>query len=155
MEDVQAGLGLAGTLLGDSVVPASGGSAPEQQAVAPAGGGKVAACYCGEFHTSRPRITPTLEHTRLVEVWVSPDLRCHLSQWLQGDNRPALDAGDGRKTFWIKVADIFNNPENDFQPFEDEHTTGHFEKKLDAKLKHYRDGEYLKGQWQNLIRSVT
>ncbi len=145
MEGVETGLGVAGTMPVDSVVPDFGGSVPVQQAVALAGGAK-GACICGEVHTNRPRTTPTSEHTRLVEVWISPDLRCHLSRWLQGDNRPALDAGDGRKTFWIKVADIFNNPENDFQPFEDEHTIGHFEKKLDAKLKHYRDGEYLKGQ---------
>ncbi len=66
-----------------------------------------------------------------------------------------MDAGDGRKCFWMKVADIFNNPENEYQPFEDEHTRGHFEKKLDAKLKHCRDGEYLKAEWQNLLKTVT
>ena len=115
MDVLAADVGLQESILGDSVVPESGGSVPEQQVVAPAAVAK-GACYCGEVHTSRPMITPTSEHTRLVEVWISPDQRCHLSQWLQGDNRPALDAGDGRKSFWLKVADIFNDPENDFQP---------------------------------------
>ncbi len=67
MEGVETRLGVAGSIPGYSVVPGSGGSVPERQAVAPAGGAK-GACVCGEVHTSRPRITPTLEHTRLVEV---------------------------------------------------------------------------------------
>ena len=155
MNVMAAAIGLQESIPGDSLAPIRGGSGPAEAAVAPAAGAKGATCYCGEVHTNRPRITPTSEHTRLVEVWISPHLRCHLSQWLQGDSRPAMDAGDGRKSFWMKVAEIFNDPENDFEPFEDEHTTGHFEKKLDAKLKHDRDAEYLKGQWQNVMKQVT
>ena len=61
---------------------------------APQGAGRSPAtlptCYCGEKHPTRPRIAPTSEITRLVEVWVCPEMRSHLSQWLQGDTRPAI-----------------------------------------------------------------
>ena len=64
-------------------------------------------------------ISPTSEVTRLVEAWVSPEMRAPLSQYLQGDNRPALDAGEGRQSFWLHVADHFNNPAVVFEPFVD------------------------------------
>eukprot|EP00951_Prasinocladus_malaysianus_P020851 scaffold171517_cov20-Prasinocladus_malaysianus.AAC.1 len=113
-------------------------------------------CYCGEVHSKgRPRISPTSELTRLVEVYCSPDLRPHLSQHLQGDERPALDDGTGRKTFWLHVAELFNQVDQPFEPFTDEHTAGDRAQKLDCKLVHFRDAEYLKTQWNNLIKAVT
>ena len=115
-----------------------------------------AVCYCGEVHNKqRPRISPTSEVTRLVEVWVSPEMRAPLSQHLQGDNRPAMDAGDGRQTFWLHVAANFNNPEAVFEPWVDEHTDVPKATKLDCRLVHFRDAEYLKAQWLSNIRTVT
>lgn len=89
----------------------------------PASGG--ATCYCGEVHKQRPRISPTSEITRLVEVWVAPEMRAALSQHLQGDTRDALDADAGRQVFWLKLAEHFNNPDVVFEPYSDEHTEGH------------------------------
>ena len=67
MNVMAAAIGLQESIPGDSLAPIRGGSGPAEAAVAPAAGAK-GACYCGEVHTSRPRITPTSEHTRLVEV---------------------------------------------------------------------------------------
>jgi len=61
-------------------------------------------CYYGEAYKQGPRISPTSEITRLVHVWASPEMRSHLSQHLQGDSRPAMDAGDGRQTFWMHIS---------------------------------------------------
>ena len=57
--------------------------------------------YYGQVHSKQhPRISPTSEVTRLVEVWASPEMRAPLAQHHQGENMPALDAGDGWQSFW-------------------------------------------------------
>jgi len=56
----------------------------------------------------------------------------------------------------MHITESFNNPATEFEPFVDEHTdAGPRGSKLDCRLLHFRDAEYLKQQWNANIRSVT